>query len=334
MPLRRRDVRGSWIRFVLPVLVLTGHAEAGDPERPRVIVTTDGEADDRCSMIRFLLMSNEFDVEAIVNSSSEFHWQGGTGWNAFHPPSWVADQIDLYALVHPNLCLHDPRFPTPEHLRSVWKVGNIGGVGEDRARSEGAEFIARILLDDTDPRPVWVQAWGGCNTISRALRLIRDEHPSRMPEVARRLRLFLIWEQDDTYQSSIRPVWEPLGVTTIISDQVDAMAYIWPRALPGEVTPSFEAAWMRRRILDGHGPLCAAYEHQHGAFLAEGDTPSFLHVIPNGLRSAESPGWGGWGGRYVPVRHDVWMDPLPDPSWTRPDGRWHIGTSWSKRLEA
>lgn len=51
-------------------------------------------------------------------------------------------------------------------------MGNISGVGEDSLRTEGAEFIAGILLDDTDPRPVWVQAWGGCNTISRALRII------------------------------------------------------------------------------------------------------------------------------------------------------------------
>lgn len=77
-------------------------------------------------------------------------------------------------------------------------MGNISGVGEDSLRTEGAEFIAVILLDDTDPRPVWVQAWGGCNTISRALRIIEEEHPGRMAEVAARMRLFLIWEQDST----------------------------------------------------------------------------------------------------------------------------------------
>ena len=62
-------------------------------ERSRVIVTTDGEADDKASMVRFLLTCNEFDVEAIVNSSSEFHWQGGRGWNALQPVDWVRDYI-------------------------------------------------------------------------------------------------------------------------------------------------------------------------------------------------------------------------------------------------
>lgn len=65
--------------------------------KPRVIVTTDGEADDRASMVRFLLSSNEFDIEGIINSSSQFHWVGGTGWNAFHPVDWVKEYIGIIA---------------------------------------------------------------------------------------------------------------------------------------------------------------------------------------------------------------------------------------------
>lgn len=59
----------------------------GMEDRPRIIVTTDGEADDRASFVRFLLTSNEFDVEAIVNSSSEFHWVGGKDGMLFIPSS-------------------------------------------------------------------------------------------------------------------------------------------------------------------------------------------------------------------------------------------------------
>jgi len=308
-------------------------AEPTEPDRPRVIVTTDGEADDRCSMVRFLLTSSDFEVEGIVNSSSQFHWEGGSGWNAFHPVSWVKDSIGLYAEVYDNLLLHDPRYPAPDYLLSKWKVGNVSAVGEDQVRTEGAQLIAEVLLDSSDPRPVWVQAWGGCNTISRALKIIQEDHPSRMKEVAGKLRLFLIWEQDGTYQSYIRPNWEQFNIPTIISDQFDCMAYIWPKVLPDETKTYFEADWMKAHILDGHGPLCAAYGHKDGAFHAEGDTPAFLHTIPNGLRSVESPGWGGWGGRYVRVRNNVWMDPPPAPTWERPKGRWSIDDSWSKRLE-
>lgn len=90
---------------------------------------------------------------------------------------------------------------------------------------------------------------------------------------------------------------------------------------------------MGPHILEGHGPLCAAYEHKDGAFHAEGDTPAFLHAIPNGLRSDVSPHWGGWGGRYERVRGQVWMDPLPGKNLEHPEGRLHIGNSWSKQLE-
>lgn len=31
----------------------------------------------------------------------------------------------------------------------------------------------------------------------------------------------------------------------------------------------------------------------------EGDTPSFLNLLPNGLSDPEHPEWGGWGGRYI-----------------------------------
>jgi hypothetical protein len=34
-------------------------------------------------------------------------------------------------------------------------------------------------------------------------------------------------------------------------------------------------------------------------FIMEGDTPTFLGLINNGLASYRNPGWGGWGGRYI-----------------------------------
>lgn len=90
---------------------------------------------------------------------------------------------------------------------------------------------------------------------------------------------------------------------------------------------------MKANILLGKGHLCAAYEHKNWAFNAEGDTPAFLHVIPNGLRSLESPGWGGWGGRYIRIRNNVWMDPPPVEGWKHPEGQISIHNSWSKKLE-
>ena len=55
--------------------------------------------------------------------------------------------------------------------------------------------------------------------------------------------------------------------------------------------------------------------------------------MPNGLRSVESPAWGGWGGRYVNVRGDVWMDAPPATDWRHPGGRFRITSMRSKKLK-
>lgn len=318
------------LRWITVMILSMSAFVKGD--RPRVIVTTDGEEDDRCSMVRFLLYTNEFDVEGIINSSSVFHWKGGTGWNAFHPVTWIKEYIQHYSEVYENLLLHDSNYPTPSYLLSRWKVGNIDGIGEMTQRTDGAVHIADVLLDASDSRPVWLQAWGGCNTIARALKIIQEDHPDRMAEVAAKMRLYLIWEQDGTYQSYIRPNWERFNIPTIIADQFDCMAYIWSKVLPDPPRRYFESGFMAN-IVTGHGALCDAYEDNHGAFNAEGDTPAFLHCIPNGLRSTESPGWGGWGGRFVNIRSNVWLDPKPDSSYTYPTGQWTFSNSWSKALE-
>ena len=45
-------------------------------ELPRVIVLTDAETDDRCSMVHFLLHSNDIQVDGIVQTNSCFQRKG------------------------------------------------------------------------------------------------------------------------------------------------------------------------------------------------------------------------------------------------------------------
>ncbi len=45
-------------------------------------------------------------------------------------------------------------------------------------------------------------------------------------------------------------------------------------------------------------------EYPDVAWGMEGDTPSFLNLIPNGLSDPEHPEWGGWGGRYELYKPD------------------------------
>jgi hypothetical protein len=337
--------------FILPVMtaaalaagsnVVQAKPEPGSPDGgPRVIVTSDGEIDDECSLVRFLLYANEWDVEGIITSSSQYHWQG----HRWAGDDWAQPYLEAYAAVYSTLVKHDPAYPTPEFLQERTLLGNVKAEGEMEEVTPGSQRIVEVLLDDGDPRPVWIQAWGGPNTIARALKTIEEEHPGRMAEVAEKIRFFFIWEQDNTYQDYIKPHWGKYDIPTVISDQFWVIAYQWNKILPEDKQAYFKADWMKSHILEDHGALCSLYKahvpgshglsgdtnFQPGDFRSEGDSPAFLHTIPTGLRNMESPDWGGWGGRYVNVRDNTWLDPVPEPGYRYPDGRWYTRSAWGR----
>lgn len=307
-------------------------------EKPRVIVTSDGEIDDECSIVRFMLYANQWDIEAIVTSSSQYHWQG----HSWAGDDWIDPYLDAYEQIYPNLVKHDPAYPKPDYLRARTALGNVKAEGEMEEVTAGSQLIVKVLLDESDDRPIWLQAWGGINTISRALRTIEEEHPERMAEVAKKLRFYFIWEQDATYQDYIRPHWGRFNIPTIVSDQFEAIAYRWKQIQPREMQPYYDAAWMKENILQNHGPLVSLYrahnkdserngfQYFEGDFRSEGDSPAFLHTIVTGLRSLESPDWGGWGGRFVRVYENTWLDPVP-AGFAYPEGRWYTSNAWGRQ---
>jgi len=141
-------------------------------EKTRVIATTDGEIDDECSLVRFLLYANDFDIQGIITSSSQYHWQGHN-WAG---DDWQDPYLDAYEDVYPNLVQHDSEYPTPAYIRAQSHLGNVKDEGDMDAPTEGSNHIVSVLLDDTNDRPIWLQAWGGMNTIARALKTIEDDH--------------------------------------------------------------------------------------------------------------------------------------------------------------
>ncbi len=302
-------------------------AATAEQERYRVVVTSDAEIDDECSMMRFMLYMNEWDVEAIISSSSQFHahdhnWAGD---------DWLEPYLDAYEAVYPNLKLHDARYPAPDKVRSISMRGNVATEGEMEEVTAGSQKIVELLLDASDHRPIWFQAWGGTNTIARALKTIEEQHPERMEEVAAKVRLYLIWEQDNCFQTYIRPVWGKYNIPTVISDQFIAYFYHWKKYIPQEQQAYLCGEWMNEHILQDHGALCSLYKaHDNGDFRSEGDSPAYFYLIPTGLDSPEHPDWGGWGGRYVRVRKNTWLDPVEKEGYTYPEGRWYTSNAWGR----
>jgi hypothetical protein len=300
--------------------------------KPRVIVTTDGEIDDMCSMVRFLMYANEFQVEALIHSSSRFHWLGQT-WSGVE---WIENRIGQYARVYDRLRQNADGYPTPEELSRRVYVGNISRAGEMEEDSPGADRIVQVLLDDR-PGHVYLQAWGGTNTIAKALSTIQKEHPSEMERVSRKAVVYIILDQDDTFRKYIEPNWPKLEVLVSLR-QFDALAYGWAEAMPPAMRVFFKRPWLEGNITVDRGPLAGAYVPNNGAFRSEGDSPSFMHQIEVGLRSLENPGYGGWGGRFIrekPGKTNVWIDVGDDGDMYKPIWRWAeaFENDWAARAD-
>ena len=300
--------------------------------KPRVIASTDGEVDDRCSMVRFLMYSNEFQVEGLIHSSSRFHWLGQT-WSGVE---WINGQIDQYARVYDHLRQNADGYPTPEELKKRVYVGNITNVGEMEKDTPGADRIVQVLLDD-DPTPVYLETWSGTNTFAKALSVIQKEHPSEMDRVSKKAVLYIILDQDETFRKYIEPNWPKLQVLGSFR-QFGVMAYGWVNSMPPAIRVFFERPWLEGNITVNRGPLAGAYEPFNGAFRSEGDSPSYIHQIEVGLRSLENPSYGGWGGRFVeekPGTTNVWKDAEDDGDLYKPIWRWAeaFQNDWAARAD-
>jgi hypothetical protein len=297
--------------LVVPGL-LAQQAPAPDPiaarvdpfvERARVVVMTDiaNEPDDQMSMVRFLVYSNQFDVEGLIATTS-------TWMKNKVRPDVIQTLIDAYAQVRPTLSQHQAGFPTAEALRSVVVPGQpaygMAAVGPDKM-SAGAELIERAASRD-DARPLWVLAWGGTNTLAQALLHARATlDATRLDALVAKLRVYSISDQDDA-GPWIRREFPRLDYIAIPSTPDGDQYYLatWTgisgdrfyKNAPGADFTTFADAWVNANIR-AKGPLGKLYPVP--CCIHEGDTPSFLGLINNGLASFMSPTYGGWGGRYV-----------------------------------
>lgn len=289
--------------------------------RPRVIATTDGERDDLASMHRFILYTNDLDVIGIVQSSSQFHHSGDK--DAIPPISsttwlgsdWIHAIIRNYAEAYPMLVQNDPRYPTPEYLHSVVKVGNITDVGEFAKNTEGSEWIKQILLDD-NPAPVYISIWGGTNTVAATLRSIRDQYygtpewDAIYQKVCAKAWIIVDLDQDTTIKQYILPTWPDANVI-VNRSQYDAFAYGWAGRNPNEYLQYFQAPFMASMIRKG--PVLTDYSlAANRDWTSEGDTPQFMAQFPWGLQDLTNyqPTWGGMGGRFTQIGPTLWTDSL------------------------
>jgi len=263
-------------------------------QKQRVIVLTDigAEADDTESMVRTLLYSDVIDIEGLVATTST--WK-----RTSVSPELIQEVVQAYATAHANLVKHDPNYPPAEFLNSLVKRGfpayGMSGVGPGKD-SEGSDWIIQAL-EKNDKRPLWIVVGGGVNTLAQALYKLRaTKPPAELDRLVAKLRAYTISDQDDS-GLWIRKSFPKLFY--IVTPGGDYNAATWTGinvVVPGIDNTTISNKWLAEHIQQGHGPLGAAYPDV--AYGMEGDTPSWLSLIPNGLSDPEHPEWGGWGGRY------------------------------------
>lgn len=337
------------VAFVLAV-ALSHPALSRDasPSRPRVMVLTDieNEPDDAQSMVRFLTYANQWDIEGLVATTSIHKRDHTAAWR-------IREILTAYGQVRDNLERHEKGFPKAADLMARVGEGQPAyglaaiGAGKD---TDGSRRIIQAA-DSQDSRPLWVLVWGGPNTLAQALWTVRETRtPEALARFVSRLRVYAISDQDDT-GPWVRASFP--GLFYVVSPGMHAGGAYHAATWSGISGDRFHGRFtgpdfgiVDNPWLDSHiravGPLGAQYPHTD--FIMEGDTPSFLNLIGNGLGVPERPDLGGWGGRYelYQPRTRAWfLQPETRPIWTDAedevtgvDGAWHTSnkaTIWRWR---
>jgi hypothetical protein len=200
--------------------------------------------------------------------------------------------LDAYAQCYPNLRVHDARYPTPQHLRRV----TVPGYDD----TEDGVKLVRAAAERRDSRPVWFLNWGtdaqsGRSCLIRALEAVRrDRGEAAYARTKARFRLSSS-DRFEEHTTTIPPPWT-FWVDTFRPELEGKRWYHRFSAL----TATAGGFDVKRDVLTGHGPLGALYPLNTTHPQKEGDTMSFLYLVPTGMNDPMHPEWGSWAGRYGP----------------------------------
>ncbi|KAJ8115069.1 hypothetical protein ONZ43_g4751 [Nemania bipapillata] len=262
--------------------------------KPRIFIMSDilNEPDDSMSLVRYLLYSNEFETRGLCATTS---------W-------WLKNQthveemrriVEAYGEVVDNLNQHvhpTASYQSAEELSQLLTSGptTYGLAALHEAISDGAQRIISSLQESTEP--LFIAAWGGTNTLAQALYYMDNTMTSaEASELRSRIRLYTISDQDNS-GAWIRARYPDIFYVVSIHAFNEYPAATWPGInvadCPCVANETVLNPWLDHNIR--LGPLGSVYPQIE--FGMEGDTPSFLWLIQNGLVYRDRIDWGTWGG--------------------------------------
>ena len=303
------------VTVLLAILVASPAKGKETKLKPRLVVCTDiapadVEPDDMESMVRLMAYADCFEIEALITS---------VGWNCDpYPVEWKAyltRVIEAYRKDVSRLMMRSGQkgflpleqentkqkmgyWPSADYLSQRAVMGSVNGgikaIGENND-SPGSALLIR-LADEDDSRPIYVAAWGGANTLAQAIwRVKQTRTADELRRFVRKFRIYTITDQDMAYNNRMNRAYS--SHLWLRQEFADDLQFVWDEGAWQEQCELGKRNWQQHKDnIQGHGALGGEYpDYKWGV---EGDTPSFLYVMPNGLSDPEQPVQAGWAGYH------------------------------------
>ena len=283
--------------------------------KPRLVVCTDiapadVEPDDMESMVHLMVYADMFEIEALITS---------VGWNCDpYPKEWAqylhrvidayekdvknlmrrSEQKSFLPFDEENGCQRIGYWPSAGYIRSRAVMGSEHGgikvIGEGND-SPGSDLLIR-LADEDDPRPIYVAAWGGANTLAQAIwRVKQTRSAEELKQFVCKFRIYTITDQDMQYSMRMNRAYS--SHQWLRREFKDDLQFIWDEGTWQEQCELGKQNWTwHQQKIQTKGALGKEYPNYKWG--VEGDTPSFLYVLPNGLNDPEDPLQAGWAGYH------------------------------------
>ena len=273
--------------------------------QPQIFVMSDisNEPDDTMSFIRLLVHSDQYNITGMTAVTS--YWLNGSTY-----PDQILETVRAYGKVVDNLNTHsEGTFPTEEYLASIVKSGpevyGTAGLGVSPL-SSGASHLIDVVDGMPEDALLHCSAWGGINTLAETLYHIQHTRsPASVSEFIKRLRIYSISDQDNA-GPWIRLNFPSIPYIVSLNGFNQYGLAAWT-GISGEQLYGFDrggpdSALVDQAYISKHfqiGPLGSHYPDI--AYIMEGDSPSFMHTMMNGLNGGpyDHPEYGGYGGRYI-----------------------------------
>ena len=321
--------------ILLLLLSLPAFGWAEGELKPRLVVCTDiapadVEPDDMESMVRLMAYADLFEIEALITT---------VGWNCDpYPAEWaqyLQRVIEAYRNDVPKLMKRSEQteflpidiekksqfigyWPSADYLKSRAVMGSQRGgikvIGEGND-SPGSNLLIQ-LADEDDNRPIYVAAWGGANTLAQAIwRVKQTRTTEELKRFVRKFRIYTITDQDMQYSMRMNRAYS--SHMWLRKEFKDDLQFIWDEGTWQEQCDLGKRNWqLHKDNIQGKGALGKEYPtYKWGV---EGDTPSFLYIMPNGLNDSEDPHQAGWAGYHerslcadsLTIAWTSWQDPV------------------------